>query len=170
MEPIKLLESTDKITWGMPLDKLFLFSAESQCSIPFDLLGEKEICRYERVYHGISLYVTPVFKHQNGLVSLRALFEYGDDVNQYHRLYDAISSELGAPVYVLKEELKDGAFSRYPCNIWIVGDSIVEVGIREDRFVPFGYVVVTNKEHFRDIYTDKYLDLIGWDPKKQIKQ
>jgi hypothetical protein len=168
MEAIRLLTTNSNIEWGMPDNMLIQFSAEFNCSIPFEMYGEKVICRYEAQFKGIPLYVTPVFD-KNALVCLKAFFEHGEMAQQYKSFLDGVLRECGQPVYKLPEEWQDDRLTAYPCNIWVLEDGILEVGIHEERFVPVGYVMATGKNNYRSIYTDHYISEIGWDPKKYIK-
>lgn len=164
MEPINLLVSTDKIQWGMPLQNLILFAAEFGCSIPYKFLGQSEICRYEKHFKGIALYVTPVFS-QDKLISLRAFFEQGEDLEAYRTVRDGVIAEFGQPVHKVNEEIGPNGLSRYPHNIWICPDALIEVGIAEQRaFVPLGNMMVTLKSSYKVVYTDRYLAMVNWRP------
>jgi len=164
MEAIRLLSTSDKICWEMPIGMLIMFSAEFNCSIPFEMFGEKAICRYGIQLKGVTLYVTPVF-NQSGLICLKSFFDHGEKAEQYQLLLGGILSDFGEPVYKVHEKWERSSLTTYPCNIWVLSDSVLEVGIHEERFIPFGYVTVTEKKNYKDIYTGSYLSRIGWAPK-----
>jgi hypothetical protein len=168
MEAIKLFVTNTKIQWGIPLDDLFLFSAEYKCSIPFDMFGEKAICRYQKSIIGIPLYVTPAF-NQKGLFFLKASFDQGEKLENYADLKCEIIKQFGAPQYTVQETWDGEDLALYPCNIWILSDSILEIGVMEKRFVPVGYASIVRKDCYKEAYTDNYISKIGWDPKKYIK-
>jgi hypothetical protein len=169
MELIKLLVTSDNIKWDMPQENLLLFSAEFSCRIPYNFMGQHEICRYSKILQGVTLYATPVFS-ENRLVCLKAFFEQGDDLGSYHEVLNGVIAQLGQPIYAVKEELgKQGGLIRYPHNIWIGDDAIAEVGIYTQQSVPFGNILVTQKSRYKGIYTERYLREIGWRPPANLK-
>jgi hypothetical protein len=168
MEPIRLLSTRESIQWNMPLEKLYVFSGELSCSIPFKMLGSEEICRYVKPFKGIQLFVTPVF-YEDKLICLKASFDKGEKIENYNKILETLNSTYQNKVCANKEEWnKFGELSLYPVNIWIEDDSIIELGIHAERFEPVGYLMITYKDSYEAVYTDKYIRTIGWDPKKYI--
>lgn len=169
INPITLLVNSEKIRWGMPKSDIILFSVHENCSIPFELYGENEICRYKKCLNGIPLYITPRF-NSSGLFAFKALFEEGDRLENHEALLRYISSECGYAVHSQKEIWKDGQLELYPCSLFDMSDAILEIGIHEDRFIRTGYLLLTNKNSLGDVYTDRYVREIGFDPRKKDKR
>lgn len=168
MEPIRLLSTEKLIKWNLPINKIDVFSTEASCSIPFKMMGTEAICRYIKPIKDIDLFVTPIF-HEDKLVCLKASFDCGEKIKNYKTILAELSSIYQNQVYKAEEEWDSfGELSLYPVNIWIEGDSIIEMGIHTERFEPVGYLMVVCKEKYKTIYTDKYIRTIGWDPKKHV--
>ncbi|MEI8175816.1 MAG: hypothetical protein WCG78_03005 [Candidatus Omnitrophota bacterium] len=167
MESIKIFAQSDKIKWGIPESSISFFSAEENCRIPFtDFSGVQEVCRYEKEVSGVRVYVTPVFKPT--LIGFKACFEPEQDLSCYKKICNEFTAQNGQPAYSIKEKWEGQDLRGYPCNIWILADAILELGIHEENFVVLGYALLTKKDRYREIYTESYLGTIGWKPPKGL--
>ncbi len=167
MDALNLFVTSPKINWNITLKSIDLFREEANPKIPFkDFSGTQEICRYEKELKGISLFVTPVFRQ--ALIGFKSCFETDRNLDNYKGLVKQITADFGQPVYAIKEQWKGPDLMGYPCNIWILPDAILEVGIHEDNFVALGYVLLTKKDKYKEIYTPGYLSVIGWKPPKTL--
>jgi len=167
MDSLKFLVNSDKVHWDLPQSALAAgFSAENNVKIPYTTMGAKEICRYERNLGEVTVFVTPVFKPN--LISFRGIFEQGGSLEGYKKVLDFIVGQAGEPVYMSKEGWRGTELAKYPCSVWILPDAILEIGIHDDNYVPIGYVRLTNKGKYKEVYTEKYLSQIGWKPPKQL--
>jgi len=164
MDPIRFFVHGKKVKWGLPLEKVSYFSDEQDCSIPFDMYGEKEACRYEIKFNDIPLYVSPVFNEQ-GFYLVKTTFEQGDKLGVLLKLNEFFTADCGPPVYECKEIWEHQEVTGYPCVIWVLEDAILELGVHMDKkYIVVGYIFLTWKKYQKTVYDEAHLNEIGWDP------
>ena len=78
----------------------------------------------------------------------------------------AFTADYGNPACERPAINEHNDLVQYPCVIWVLEDSILEVGVHMDKkFTVVGYLHLTYKSNYGFVYSEQYLNDIGWKPK-----